>query len=789
MSVDFHENLGNVLDAEKKLTCASGKIAPFAYTQEAYDCNCAEGVTEYNYGNEQNIPFGDASTLQMSGTVLAKGLRSQASSFTRMSVNHFFGRSSFNVNKLSDYMKTFLEQFLSFLESNCNEWSPTTNYVQNDVVYMMTTVNNAPAKRTFIADTASLNLPPVNNTGHLINTDKWTEVSGNVDSFRALSAEINSLTVNGISCFNGDVNANNNVNVGGNITTDHDMTVHGDLYVDGTSYVVNEAQLQVSGDYQTLRNGAESGIASDGYAGMVIENYNGQNKHSFIGVDSNGEVRVGKNAFTHSTVYTDISSFDGNWYEGLTRTLASAYPSHVFTAVTSVKLQDVAYNAIAGNQTVAGYYVLQNGTWYGNVTVSDGQFVIGNAVTDSSDIAILNTLTRNELVYYVTITDNELQGIGTNQPVMTRSETTDFADGDILMWCASEKKAVKVTRPASTNSYLKATLTNGAVSYTWESGLSVNNATCFNGCTYACAKADFRNYTPANATCFNGCTFAQACTAIRSGLTSCTGTVTVANSTSSSAVPIALCTGTTAMGRSTCKALTYIPTTGQVSSVCYVSNGGHAYVKATTPGSVVSNICNVVINAYCTNASCALTTRTWTFCGASGRMFGNVSGNTYGTHYGNVFGATVSATDPGSTASKVCNLTFQAFCTDASCVKTTQEMTFCGSTGFLTSCGISINQLNFSTTRGSYGIKLTAVDFNFATQCDAFKLICKATEFIQGKAYPVWAIFSAYNINYICKLNSTCYTFYSEGTCVLGLCSSCTSNISQLHGVFARENC
>ena len=478
MSVDFHENLGNVLDAEKKLTCASGKIAPFAYTQEAYDCNCAEGVTEYNYGNEQNIPFGDASTLQMSGTVLAKGLRSQASSFTRMSVNHFFGRASFNVNKLSDYMKTFLEQFLSFLESNCNEWSPTTNYVQNDVVYMMTTVNNAPAKRTFIADTASLNLPPVDNTGHLINTDKWTEVSGNVDSFRALYAEINSLTVNGISCFKG------------NMTADNDMTVHGNLYVDGTSYVVNEAQLQVSGDYQTLRNGAESGIGSGGYSGIVIENYNGEDKHSFIGVDSDGEVRVGKNAFTHSTVYTDISSFDGSWYEGLTRTLASAYPSHVFTEVTSVKLQDVAYNAIAGNQTVAGYYVLQNGTWYGNVTVSGGQFVTGNAVTDSSDIATLNALTRNELVYYTTVTDNELQGIDTNQPVLTRSETTDFANGDILMWCASEKKAVKITRPASTNSYLKATLTNGAVSYTWEAGLSVDNATCFNGYTYANAKAD-----------------------------------------------------------------------------------------------------------------------------------------------------------------------------------------------------------------------------------------------------------------------------------------------------------
>ncbi|MBP5422638.1 MAG: hypothetical protein J6Y78_09375 [Paludibacteraceae bacterium] len=68
-----------------------------------------------------------------------------------------------------------------------------------------------------------------------------------------------------------------------------------------------------------------------------------------------------------------------------------------------------------------------------------------------------------------------------------------------------------------------------------------------------------------NATCFAGCTFACACTTIRSGLTSCTGTVTVSNSTCTSSIPVALCTGSTAVGRSTCCALKYQPSTGLLS--------------------------------------------------------------------------------------------------------------------------------------------------------------------------------------------------------------------------------
>lgn len=99
-----------------------------------------------------------------------------------------------------------------------------------------------------------------------------------------------------------------------------------------------------------------------------------------------------------------------------------------------------------------------------------------------------------------------------------------------------------------------------------------------------------------NATCFNGCTFAQACTTIRSGLTSCTGTVTVSNSCCSSAVSIALYTGTTTVGRSMCCNLRYTPTTGVlnvnglcVSCGCIWTNNSANFTLSTagTAGSLV----------------------------------------------------------------------------------------------------------------------------------------------------------------------------------------------------------
>ena len=102
--------LNEDLDAIKKVEdkIVANQVARFAYTEKAYTANNANGVAEYNVNNDQNIPTADASVLKVNETVLSKGYRAQASSVTRMLLNHFFGRMSYNLNKVNDNVSNLI---------------------------------------------------------------------------------------------------------------------------------------------------------------------------------------------------------------------------------------------------------------------------------------------------------------------------------------------------------------------------------------------------------------------------------------------------------------------------------------------------------------------------------------------------------------------------------------------------------------------------------------------------------------------------------------------------------
>ena len=102
----LNEDLSAIKEVEDKIV--ANKVARFAYTDEAYTTNDANGVAEYNVNNAQNIPTADASVLKVNETVLSKGYRAQASSITRMLVNHFFGRMSYNLNKVNDNVSNLI---------------------------------------------------------------------------------------------------------------------------------------------------------------------------------------------------------------------------------------------------------------------------------------------------------------------------------------------------------------------------------------------------------------------------------------------------------------------------------------------------------------------------------------------------------------------------------------------------------------------------------------------------------------------------------------------------------
>lgn len=98
--------LEDLTDIEEKAQgLVENKVANFAYTQEAYDNDDVDGVSEYDVNKAQNIPTAEAETLDVNLTVLNKGYRSQASSITRMLMNHFLGRTSYNLNKSVDLFK------------------------------------------------------------------------------------------------------------------------------------------------------------------------------------------------------------------------------------------------------------------------------------------------------------------------------------------------------------------------------------------------------------------------------------------------------------------------------------------------------------------------------------------------------------------------------------------------------------------------------------------------------------------------------------------------------------
>ena len=109
----LNEDLASIKEVEDTIT--ANKVANFAYTDKAYTDNDANGVIEYDVSKEQNIPSSDASILKVNETVLQKGYRAQASSVTRMLLNHFFGRVSYNLNKVNDCVSNLVTTLSSHL--------------------------------------------------------------------------------------------------------------------------------------------------------------------------------------------------------------------------------------------------------------------------------------------------------------------------------------------------------------------------------------------------------------------------------------------------------------------------------------------------------------------------------------------------------------------------------------------------------------------------------------------------------------------------------------------------
>lgn len=93
----------------------NNKVTRFAYTQQAYDNNDVNGHDDYVASRANNIPTSDIAVMKVNQTVVDKGFRARASSITRMLMNHFFGRTSYNLNKAVDLFYSVLTSFATYL--------------------------------------------------------------------------------------------------------------------------------------------------------------------------------------------------------------------------------------------------------------------------------------------------------------------------------------------------------------------------------------------------------------------------------------------------------------------------------------------------------------------------------------------------------------------------------------------------------------------------------------------------------------------------------------------------
>jgi hypothetical protein len=112
-------------------------VARFSYTEKALADEIVDGVAEFDVAAEQNVP--DKDHTDYDPMLLNRGVRSQGASIPRMGLNHFFGRTSYNLNLLIRKLAQFFPILRKTLAHNANEYDPQAEYATGDVCYIVET--------------------------------------------------------------------------------------------------------------------------------------------------------------------------------------------------------------------------------------------------------------------------------------------------------------------------------------------------------------------------------------------------------------------------------------------------------------------------------------------------------------------------------------------------------------------------------------------------------------------------------------------------------------------------
>lgn len=124
------------LDTMQAAVDNTESIPRFGYTASALltDDGIA-GHNEYSDNNVNNIPLADGTQLSLQE--IEKGFRDNISTLSRAFLTHFFGRSSYNINRMRTLMSSVLGTYKADYAHNFRAWDSTATYMENDVCFLV----------------------------------------------------------------------------------------------------------------------------------------------------------------------------------------------------------------------------------------------------------------------------------------------------------------------------------------------------------------------------------------------------------------------------------------------------------------------------------------------------------------------------------------------------------------------------------------------------------------------------------------------------------------------------
>lgn len=261
------------------------------------------------------------------------------------------------------------------------------------------------------------------------------------------------------------------------------------------SVVQTTEQITSEEDTVVLRENAATPVPATG-AGILINNYDGNDGVLGILADSNGTVRVGAEGEISSTYENGIFYFNSKVYQkGSGATVVGGsndvHPTGSMLTGTLASLSaDYSKVVVMPNNDRLGLII--NGDYYvtspivgggvATLDITNGETVV-SSYSQTSDTTFIDNIDNGTDIKDTIYGYSGPVTFGTAtdlQPIATREEASNLNNNDILVWNSNTNKLTHITRPTVNGAALKAVISGGVVTgYDW--GSSGGNGVAFIG--------------------------------------------------------------------------------------------------------------------------------------------------------------------------------------------------------------------------------------------------------------------------------------------------------------------